>query len=53
MEKKEELKDINMRKRKVKSELAFTWKDNTITYVNATGVIVTKQANEVLITSNK
>jgi hypothetical protein len=48
-----ELKDSNMRKRKVKSELAFTWKDNTITYVNATGVIVTKQANEVLITSNK
>ena len=48
-----ELKDINMRKRTVKSELAFTWKDNTITYKDETGRIVTKSKNEVLMIPNR
>ena len=38
-----------MRKRLVKSELAFIWKDNTVTYWNDEGHIVTKPRNEVII----
>lgn len=38
-----------MRKRVVKSELAFIWKDNTVTYWDDEGRIVTKPREEVII----
>jgi hypothetical protein len=39
----------NTRKRTVKSELAFIWKDNTVTYWNEDGHIVTKPRQDVII----
>lgn len=32
-----------MRKRKIKSELAFSWKDNKVKYEKKAGVVLTKQ----------
>lgn len=39
----------SMRKRIVKSELSFIWKDNTVTYWNEKGHIVTQPREEVII----